>query len=171
MSTEPESREPIEPESSKPAESRQSPTEGKPVRPNGTPVNARETGWKLTFLRALGKLGVVSYACSVAKVGRRTVYRHYESDPVFAAGWEAALERATDKMEREAIRRATKGTSKPVFYKGDQCGSIQEYSDTLLIFMLKAWRPEKYRETFDYDKLAEAMLKAQGQLPPSKDAE
>lgn len=156
---------------SQPTESGQGPTEGKPVRPSGTPVNARETGWKLTFLRALGKLGVVSYACSVAKVGRRTVYRHYESDPVFAAGWEAALERATDKMEREAIRRATKGTSKPVFYKGDQCGSIQEYSDTLLIFMLKAWRPEKYRESFDYDKLAEAMLKAQGQLPPSKDAE
>ena len=171
MSTEPESQEPIEPESSKPAESEQSPTGKEPVRDKATPVNARETGWKPVFLRSLRKLGIVGPACAVAKIHRSTAYRHYDKDPVFARAWESALEDACDRLEKEAIRRAAVGTLKPVFYKGEQCGSIREYSDTLLIFMLKAYRPEKFRESFDYDKLAEAMLRAQGQLPPSKDAE
>lgn len=169
--SEPESQEPIKPESSKPAESGQSPTGKEPVRDKATPKNAKAPTWKQAFLRALRKLGIVGYACSVAKVHRSTAYRHYEKDPVFAKAWESALEDACDRLEQEAIRRACQGTAKPVFYKGDQCGSIQEYSDTLLIFMLKAYRPEKFRESFDYDKLAEAMLRAQGQLPPSKDAE
>jgi hypothetical protein len=29
-------------------------------------------------------------------------------------------------------------------------GFIQEYSDTLLIFLLKGLRPEKYRERFEH---------------------
>ena len=38
------------------------------------------------------------------------------------------------------------GVDEPVFYQGAQCGAVRKYSDTLLIFMLKARRPEKYRE-------------------------
>ena len=34
---------------------------------------------------------------------------------------------------------------KPVFYQGKPCGAVQEYSDSLLMFMLKAHDP-KYRE-------------------------
>jgi hypothetical protein len=33
-----------------------------------------------------------------------------------------------------------------VYYQGAQCGTIREYSDTLLIFLLKAKRPEEFRE-------------------------
>jgi hypothetical protein len=35
-----------------------------------------------------------------------------------------------------------------VFHQGQECGQIREYSDTLLIFMLKARRPEKFKERF-----------------------
>ena len=35
---------------------------------------------------------------------------------------------------------------KPVFHKGEQCGVVREYSDTLMIFLLKARDPAKYRE-------------------------
>ncbi len=36
---------------------------------------------------------------------------------------------------------------KPVgWYKGKPGGTVREYSDILLIFLLKALRPEKYRE-------------------------
>ena len=34
----------------------------------------------------------------------------------------------------------------PVFYKGAKCGAVQKYSDLLLIFLLKARRPDMYRE-------------------------
>lgn len=49
-------------------------------------------------------------------------------------------------LEDEAHRRAFEGVDKPVFYQGDECGTIREYSDTLAIFLLKAHNPEKYRE-------------------------
>ena len=49
-------------------------------------------------------------------------------------------------LEAEALRRALKGTEKPVYQNGKQVGAIREYSDLLLIFLLKARRPTVYRE-------------------------
>lgn len=37
-----------------------------------------------------------------------------------------------------------------MFYQGEQCGTIREYSDTLAIFLLKAHKSEKYRERFEH---------------------
>lgn len=81
------------------------------------------------FLDALREHGTVYAACQASGVPRTTVYRWREDDADFAAAWDAAIEDVTDMLEREAIRRATEG------------------SDTLMIFLLKANRPEKYRET------------------------
>ena len=38
------------------------------------------------------------------------------------------------------------GTKKPVFHQGKRVGGVQEYSDTLLIFLLKGTRPKKFRD-------------------------
>ena len=77
-----------------------------------------------------------------------TAWRHKTSDPEFAKKWADAEQEAADVLEREAWRRATEGTDEPVFYKGDQCGTIKRYSDNLLMFLLRGVRPEKYRERF-----------------------
>lgn len=98
------------------------------------------------FIDALTKRGNVSEACKASGVARRTVYEWRDADPVFAKMWEDAIDQAADTMEREAWRRAVEGTDKPVFHQGQEVGAIREYSDTLLIFLLKAARPEKYRE-------------------------
>ena len=37
---------------------------------------------------------------------------------------------------------------RPVFHQGKEIGSIREYSDTLLIFMLKARRPATFRDNY-----------------------
>lgn len=117
----------------------------------------------LTVLTETG--GNVSRACVAIKVGRRTVYEWRASDEVFARMWDEAVEQGLDDLEQEARRRAFDGTSKPVFYQGQECGVIQEYSDTLMIFLLKGGRPEKYRERidhkheFDLSKLSEEELK------------
>src|SRR5574337_1699712 len=66
--------------------------------------------------------------------------------PDFSAAWDAALELGTDSLEDEAVRRAHEGTLKPVYQGGKKVGTIREYSDTLLIFMLKARRPERFKE-------------------------
>ena len=59
--------------------------------------------------------------------------------------WEEALEQAMDLLEGEARRRAT-GVKRDVWYAGEKVGSESVYSDTLLIFLLKAHRPAKFRD-------------------------
>lgn len=98
------------------------------------------------FLIALEETANVTQACKKAKLPRRSAYEWRDAAPEFAAAWDAALDRGTDALEDEAVRRASEGTLKPVFYKGGKCGSIREYSDTLLMFMLKGRRPEKFKD-------------------------
>ena len=49
-------------------------------------------------------------------------------------------------LEPEAIRRAVDGVEKAVYYRGAQVGVEREYSDTLLIFLLKGWKADRYTE-------------------------
>jgi hypothetical protein len=105
-----------------------------------------------TFITALRSHGNVSEACAAALIGRTAAYAWRADEPAFAAEWDEALDEAADTMEREAWRRAVEGVDEPVFGSMGQglgsgeVGRIRKYSDTLLIFMLKAARPEKFRE-------------------------
>jgi uncharacterized protein YdbL (DUF1318 family) len=103
------------------------------------------------FLKELRRRGNVSDAARKAGVGRKTVYEWREAEPDFAAAWDEAIEAAMDAMESEAWRRAVEGTRKPLIGRvgKDQDGVItyvREYSDSLMQTLLKAHRPEKYRE-------------------------
>jgi hypothetical protein len=98
------------------------------------------------FLEALAQSGNVSEACDAAGIGRTAAYAWRNDDPEFEKAWEAALVLGIDALEDEALRRAHRGTEKPVFYLGEQCGTIREYSDTLMMFMLKGRRPEKFKD-------------------------
>jgi transposase-like protein len=80
------------------------------------------------FLGALTEGASVTAACDRAVITRRTVYDWRKADSEFAAAWDDAIEAGTDALEDEALRRA------------------KEKSDTLLIFLLKARRPEKYKD-------------------------
>lgn len=99
------------------------------------------------FLETLRRTGNVSRACRAGSVGRRTAYEWREADVAFAAAWEEAVEEGLDGLEEEARRRAVTGTLKPIYQGGEKVGTMRVYSDTLLIFLLKGGRPEKYRET------------------------
>ena len=101
---------------------------------------------KEAFILALATTGNVTKACKKAKVSRPTVYKHKAIDPAFKELWEEAEDVYVELLEAEADRRAKTGTLKPVFYQGKEVGKIREFSDTLLMFRLKALRPDKYRE-------------------------
>lgn len=107
--------------------------------------------WSDDFLRALEQTGNVSASCRAAGISRETAYHWKNRDTSvgrrFAERWEKALEEATDRLELEARRRAF-GVDKPVFYQGERIDTVKEYSDTLLIFLLKAHRPERFSERF-----------------------
>lgn len=98
-------------------------------------------------MQKLSKSPNVSAAARAAKVSRQWAYQMREEDPDFAAAWDEALQISLDDAEGELYRRAVKGTLKPVFQGGEKVGSVREYSDTLLIFLLKAHKPDVYRET------------------------
>jgi hypothetical protein len=91
----------------------------------------------------------VRHACEAAGIGRTTAYEHRERHPDFALAWDEALEDACDLLEAEARRRALEGVEKPVYWQGVVVGTIREYSDTLMTLVLKAHRPEKFRERHD----------------------
>lgn len=111
-----------------------------------TPRTPKKTG-RERFLEAIARTGNVKAACEAAKIGRRTAYDWRGADPEFAEAWDAAMEEAVDMLEAEGWRRAAKGVLKPVFQGGEKVGEIREYSDTLLIFLMKGHRPGRFRET------------------------
>lgn len=100
--------------------------------------------WKPLFLEGLRAHANVSRAAKDAGVNRRTVYREREASESFVEAWDDALEEGLDYLEEEARRRAFEGTLKPVYQQGDLVGHVQQYSDTLMIFLLKGRRPEVY---------------------------
>jgi hypothetical protein len=106
----------------------------------------RTLDWQSAFLHHLSAQGNVSCASKAARISRKTVYARRDTDPLFKAAWDDALNEGCDHLEEEARRRAVEGTKKPIFYRGQVVGQIREYSDVLLIFLLKAHRPGKYRE-------------------------
>ena len=105
------------------------------------------------FLKALAETGIVSAAVEIAATSRTRVYELRKHDPAFAAGWEEAEERAADALEAEAWRRAVAGVPEPLVSGGkvvrDDDGqpiAIRRYSDALMIALLKARRPERFKD-------------------------
>lgn len=111
-----------------------------------TPLQPKKETHAAAVLTALAQSGNVSVACRAAGISRASFYEWQESDPEFKKAAAAAKDEATELLEAEALRRARSGIEEPVFYQGKKCGAVRRYSDTLLIFLLKAARPEKYRE-------------------------
>lgn len=87
---------------------------------------------KEVFIEALADTGIVRSACAASGVSRNKAYR-WREDITFRTLWEEALEDAADLLEQEAWRRARDG------------------SDTLLIFMLKGLRPERYNDKIRHE--------------------
>jgi hypothetical protein len=127
---------------------------------------------KAAMLRVYMDTASVTRACKIVGINRERHYTWLKEDPDYKAAFAVAVDRAADALEDEAVRRAKRGTEKPVIYKGqmqytvvrDENGDpvinpntgepnikpliIHEYSDVLLMFLLKGMRPDKFRETW-----------------------
>lgn len=110
---------------------------------------------KRAYLIAFAKCGQVGKAAKSAGIDRHTPKEWCETDPDFELAYEDAKESYAEILEAEAVKRATKGVMR---YKFDRRGEPlidprtgkpyveREFSDTLLIFMLKGLKPKTYRE-------------------------
>lgn len=108
--------------------------------------------WKKPFLEMLAQSMNVMLSCKAAAVTRAVAYAERKRSKVFAQQWHEATSKALELLEATAWKRATTGTMEPI-WRNDENGKpvkvdqVARCSDTLLIFLLKANRPEKYRET------------------------
>lgn len=116
--------------------------------------------WKKPFLEHLRRTGNITASAEAAGVFRSTAHNAKATDQSFSDAWDDALEEAADRLEEEARRRAAEGYLEPVFHQGAQCGVKRKYSDTLLIFLLKGAKKEKYAERQEVDLKAEVSRKA-----------
>ena len=105
------------------------------------------------FLQTLAETGNVTAAAAVAGISRTGAYDHREIDEAFARAWAEAEEIAADKLEAEAWRRGVDGIEEPIISLGKVVAgedekplTIRRYSDTLLLALLRAHRPQLYRE-------------------------
>ena len=106
---------------------------------------------KRLFLEAYSSCGNITKAAEMAGVCRASHYLWINNDESYKIYFAEAEQEAIDRLEAEARRRALNGVAEPVFYQGVECGTIQKYSDTLLIFLLKGAKPQKYRDNVVVD--------------------
>jgi hypothetical protein len=91
------------------------------------------------FLLALAEGQSVAAAAHAAGVARCTPYR-WRADRAFAEAWADAIEAGTDRLEDEALRRLVDKST------------ARGGSDTLLMALLAARRPEKFRASHRADQ-------------------
>lgn len=106
--------------------------------------------WKAKFLAALAESPNVTRAAKLAGITRTYVYAVRGEDKEFALAWDNALEAAIDNAIGEVYRRGVEGVEEPIFYQGKESGAVRKYSDNLLMFLVKAHRPE-YRDSVKTD--------------------
>ena len=139
---------------------------------------------KRAFLAAMGNTASVLRAADIAGIDRSSHYIWLKKNPDYAAAFEIAKMRGVDVLEAEAVRRAHEGVTKPIFHGGKRAidvvqnpdGSIKpeetgkpigipaaerEYSDTLLIFLLKGRNPAVFG-----DRLKQEHSGSEGQPIP-----
>jgi hypothetical protein len=129
---------------------------------------------KPAFLAAYVRTASITKAARAARIERQLHYRWLADDPDYPKQFQAAQTEAAQLLEDEAIRRAHEGIVKPLVYKGrftyksrpkknadgslvqengkpvyEDYGAplaIREYSDGMMMFLLRGFMPNKYKE-------------------------
>lgn len=120
--------------------------------------------WHAKFFDVLAKTGNARAAAHAVGVNRQTVYNHKSKSRSFAKKWEEAIAESVELVEHELWRRVIHGETRKKFTKngkpvmdrdtGKQYVEVQK-SDALIMFFLKARRPEVYRESYRRDEATE----------------
>ncbi len=96
------------------------------------------------FFHHLGRTGSVTVAAHRAQLRRSALYERRQTDDAFAERWAKALDLGVERLQDNAMNRAMNGTPKPVWRNGREVGSVRQYDNRLLQFLLKAHRPDLY---------------------------
>lgn len=122
---------------------------------------------KRAFLVAYCEYPSITKACKIAGISNVTFYAWLKKDADFKAAYEQAYQIGGDKIEDVAKHRAIKGRREQVFGNlGENKGTgVVGYrrvvSDSLMALILKAHKPEKYRERTEHTGPAGGPLKVE----------
>jgi len=112
----------------------------------------KRTAHKILFIQGMTQGATVKAGIAASGVTRSTLYEWRDTDPVFAEAWREAKSDIRDALEAEAYRRAVHGDDVPVYYRGEEIGAVRKFSDTLLIFLLKAHDPARFRDNISVEQ-------------------
>jgi len=117
-------------------------------------INARIQ--QRAFLTEYLQTWSVTKASERSGISRRTHYHwlalnndETPKDPCYTNAFNAARDINVELMEDEARRRAVGGVEKNVYYRGKVVGQERIYSDSLLVVLLKANKPKKYKDRIE----------------------
>jgi hypothetical protein len=112
----------------------------------------RKDGWtpqrQVDFIAALAHTGCVEQAAQEVGMSARSCFRLRAAPGAesFAKAWDTALQHASAKLLDLAFDRAIRGTDEPVFDRDGHCvGRRMKQNDRLLMFLLRAYMPERFR--------------------------
>lgn len=113
----------------------------------------RKDGWspdkQRAFIEALADSGSVVTAAQHVGMSESSAYRLRRSPgaEAFDRAWSAAIDTASKKLLDAAFERALVGTDEPVFDReGNRVGRRLRQSDRLLMFLLRAYGPDCFRD-------------------------
>ncbi|HET6524761.1 hypothetical protein [Sphingopyxis sp.] len=113
----------------------------------------RKDGWspdkQRAFIEALADSGSVVTAAQRVGMSESSAYRLRRSPgaEAFDRAWGAAIDAASKKLLDAAFERALVGTDEPVFDRdGNRVGRRLRQSDRLLMFLLRAYGPDCFRD-------------------------
>lgn len=98
------------------------------------------------FIATLAATGIVSQAALSIGASVEALYklRHRVGAEDFARAWDAAVEGGYSRLEDCALERAIAGEERPVVSRGKVVATWTHHNTGLLMFLLRARRPEKY---------------------------
>lgn len=122
--------------------------------------------WQGPFLEALSRLPIATSACHAASISANVAYHWRRTSAEFAVAWMEALNEGLDRMEQELYRRGMVGIEHKTVRtstRARQLASGETVTDTetvetvetnvetgAIVTMLKAYRPERYRERYEH---------------------
>lgn len=137
----------------------------------------RKDGWtperQRAFIGALADSGEVLAAARSVGMSDTAAYtlRRAPGAEGFAAAWEAALAASSGRLVDIAFDRAINGVDDPIIDKeGNHIYTKRKYNDRLLMFLIRAHAPERYRHAHRDGRAAGEGQDTVPALPPVAEA-
>jgi hypothetical protein len=118
----------------------------------------RHDGWseekQRRFIGTLADTGSVTHAAREVGMSAKSAYalRRAVDGVGFARAWDAAIRQAMDRLIDVCLDRALEGSEEPIYHEGRCVGHRIRHHDRMAMFLLRAHRPDLFRDAHRADR-------------------